>query len=230
MTIVAEVADGLKIVSDGVRSIRTIREAIEDAHAYLEAKHPDVREDVAALCAEMRKTAQAIAAATAIITHFRFQVGGDPNPAELSRFNDYLITNKGLAGHAEEQLHNLRGHCHVIRDRVASIEQRARRLSIGQVLGLTSREREKELAEALQAIYDDEMEYYRNVYSLKAALGTALGDIEDQLGPPGAMLVENIPAAARVLGEYAAEFGRLEAEANHAAFELQTTIDRKSVV
>lgn len=64
------------------------------------------------------------------------------------------------------------------------------------------------------------MEYYRNVYSLKAALEAALNDIEDQLGPPGAMLPENIPEAARVLGDYALEFGRSEAEA-----KLQTTID-----
>lgn len=131
-------------------TIPLLRAMNEDAHAYLQAKHPDVREDVAALCAELRKTAQAIAAASAIVTHFRFQVGPDPNPAELSPFNDYLIRNKGLAGHAEEQLHNLRRHCHVIRDRVSKIEQQARRPSIGQVLGPTSREREQELAEALQ--------------------------------------------------------------------------------
>lgn len=116
MSIVKEVADGIKLLADGIDNIRKIYGAIRDGKEYLETTHPDVKTDVAAMCVEMRKTLQAIATASSIITHFRFNVSSQAIQSEPSRFNDYLMQYKTQAMNVESQLDSLRGHCHKIRE------------------------------------------------------------------------------------------------------------------
>ncbi|MDP7600249.1 MAG: hypothetical protein QF605_02580, partial [Rhodospirillales bacterium] len=58
----------------------------------LKTKHPHVADDLIEMCEEMSKSSQALAAASSIITHFRFVIG-DTNAAEASRFNEHLVNH-----------------------------------------------------------------------------------------------------------------------------------------
>lgn len=69
-------ADAVTDVTDGIERIRTITTAVCDGEDYLMARRPQVRQKLAAICAEMQKLVTAVAAASANLTHFRFTVGG----------------------------------------------------------------------------------------------------------------------------------------------------------
>ncbi|MFX0197880.1 MAG: hypothetical protein ACFFCW_17295 [Candidatus Hodarchaeota archaeon] len=231
MSIVKEVADGIKLVADGIDNIRKIYDAIHDGKEYLETKHPDVKDDVAAMCIEMRKTLQAIATASSIITHFRFNVSGQAIESEPSRFNNYLIKYKTQAMNVESQLDSLRGHCHKIRDHAKKLEEKAKNAKLAGMLklfGLSSDQREQELSNALDNIYDDEMQFHSNVWNMRMVLERSLEDIGKKLGPPGAMDAKNVPTAAKALGEYAEHFSKLESDANYVALQLQGLVDELS--
>ena len=155
MTIVAEVTDGLRLVAEGIKNLRTIHSAIKDGRKYFESRHPDVKGDLAAMCVEMRKTLQAIATASAIITHFRFTVESSVSESEPARFNNHLMAHKAQAQNAEAQLDSLRGHCSVIRDHAQKLEGKSKKANLSGMLklfGLDSEKRENELAAALSRI------------------------------------------------------------------------------
>jgi len=54
MGVIKEVADALKDVADGIEHIRTVAKAVQDGRDYLKITHPEIRQDLAAMCAEMR--------------------------------------------------------------------------------------------------------------------------------------------------------------------------------
>ena len=231
MSIVKEVADGIKLVADGIGNIRKIYDAIHDGKEYLKTEHPDVKDDVAAMCIEMRKTLQAIATASSIITHFRFNVSTQEIESEPTRFNDYLIKYKFQAMNVESQLDSLRGHCHIIHDHVEKLEEKAKKAKLAGMLklfGLSSDRREQELSKALENIYDDEMQFHSNVWQMRMVLERSLDEIGTILGPPGTMDAKNVPTAAKTLGEYAEHFGKLESDANYEALRFQGLIDELS--
>lgn len=231
MSIVQEVADGIKLVAEGIDNIRKIHDAIRDGKEYLGAKHPKVKADVAAMCIEMRKTLQAIATASSIITHFRFNVSNQAIGSEPSRFNDYLMQYKAQAMNVESQLDSLRGHCHKIREHAQKLEEEAKNeklVGMLKLFGLNSDQRERELSGALGRVYDDEMQFHSNVWNMRMILERSLDDIGQRLGPPGAMDARNVPTAAKSLGEYAEYFSKLEAEANYTALQLQGLVDALS--
>lgn len=231
MTIVNEVADGIKLVAGGIENIRKIYSAIRDGKEYLENRHPDVKTDVVAMCIEMRKTLQAIATASSIITHFRFNVSSQAMLSEPSRFNDYLMQYKTQASNIESQLDSLRGHCHKIRQHAQGLEEKAKNAKLAGMLklfGLNSDQKERELSDALGRVYDDEMQFHSNVWNMRMILERSLDDIGQKLGPPGSMDATNVPIAAAALGEYAEQFSRLEAEANYTALQLQGLVDELS--
>jgi hypothetical protein len=125
--------------------------------------NPEIQKDLAAMCIELRNTSIAVAAASAILTHFRFTVVGSALDSEPARFNDHLIAHKEKAAKVSSSLQELRGHCHVIKHHVDKLRHRADSLNLGKVLllfGIDSAKREKELLAALQNIYDDEMQGY----------------------------------------------------------------------
>jgi hypothetical protein len=227
MGIVKDVVDSLKDVAEGIDHIRTVATAVRDGRDYLKLRHPDVRNDLVALCTEMRNTATAIAAASAVLTHFRFTVEGSSVDSEPSRFNDHLIAHKEQAAQVAKSLQTMRGHCHVIRQHADRLEAKASSLNLRMVLqlfGIDSAERDRQVAAALRQIYDEEMQGYRLVHRMSQALQLALKDVTEALGPPGAMLPSNVTTAARLLGEYGEAFGRLESSSNYVALELQQSI------
>jgi hypothetical protein len=228
VTIVAEVMDGMKLVSGGIQNIRTILSANEDGRDYLQSRHPNVKDDVIAMCKEMQKTTQAVAAASAIVTHFRFTVVGQAVEMEPARFNEHFMKHKAQAVAVTRQLNSLRGRCGIIRDHANNLNEEAKRanlMGLFKLFGFDSRERELQLVEALQRIYDDEMQYHSNVYAMGRTLQVTLDDIHSKLGPGGSMDPRNVPKAAQALGEYAELFSKLESDANYAALQLQETIN-----
>ncbi len=227
MAIIQEVRDAIAAVADNVEHIRTISEAVTNGKDYLKTTHSSVAGDLAAMCEEMGKSSQALAAASSIVTHFRFVIG-DGLAGEASRFNEHLVSHKAQAETVDRSLTSMRGHCSVIKDHADSIREHADPkglTSIAAALGLHSPKREKDLAAALQGIYDEEMQYHAGVYSMANAVKSALKAIQDALGPPGSINPQNVPKAAEVLGEYATAFARLEADCNYNVLQLQESIE-----
>jgi len=97
MSLLKEAAEAIKSVADGVEHIQKIAKAVRDGRDYLKLKHPEIRADLSGMCAEMRNTLTAIAAASAILTHFRFTVAGSAVDSEPRAFNDHLIAHKEKA-------------------------------------------------------------------------------------------------------------------------------------
>lgn len=105
MSVIKEVADAVKGVAEGVEHIRTVAKAVRDGKNYLRAREPQVRQELATMCAEMQKTATAVAAASAIVTHFRFTVAGSglagtgypPVPATLLQLSN-MNTKGSICG------------------------------------------------------------------------------------------------------------------------------------
>jgi hypothetical protein len=227
MAIIQEVRDAIAAVSESIDHIQTISDAIKEGTTYLKSAHPYVAEDLAKMCEEMRKSSQAIASASSIVTHFRFVIG-DGQSAEASRFNEHFVKHKMQADAVQQQLRSMRGHCSVIKEHANAIQDKAKPgvlTSISEALGLRSTQRERELADALQGIYDEEMEYHRGVYQMANAVQEALKAVHDELGPPGAIDPQHVPNAAATLGEYAVAFAELESRCNHNALILQASID-----
>ena len=227
MAIIKEVKDAIEAVAETVEHVRKISEAIKNGRDYLKTKHPHVASGLVVMCEEMRNSSQALAAASSIVTHFRFVIG-DALAAEASRFNEHLIDYKAQAETVAQRLDSMRGHCTVIEQHAKEIARNANPgglTSLAAVLGLYSPVRERELAAALQRIYDEEMNYHAGVFEMANAIKGALKAVQDKLGPPGVIDPGQVPAAAIVLGEYATAFGRLESNCNHNALQLQTSID-----
>ena len=227
MAIIKEVRDAIEAVAETVEHVRKISEAIKNGRDYLKTKHPHVASDLVVMCEEMRKSSQALAAASSIVTHFRFVIG-DALAAEAARFNEHLVDHKAQAEMVEQQLNSMRGHCTAIKQHAEAIAQKAEPgglTSLATALGLHSPAREWELATALQGIYDEEMQYHAGVFEMANAIKAALKAVQDELGPAGMIDPSQVPAAGIVLGEYATAFEKLESNCNYNALQLQTSID-----
>jgi hypothetical protein len=228
MSIVKEAAEALKAVAEGIEHIRTVAKAVSDGKDYLKLKHPEIKNDLVLMCAEMENTCIGVAAASAILTHFKFTVAGSAVDSEPVRFNQHLVDHKEKAAHVTSSLHSLRGHCHVIEHHVEELRKRAGSLNLDHLLllfGIDSTERDQRVEAALQNIYNEEMQAYQLVTELSKALRLALDDVSNALGPKGMMLPANVPVAAALLGEYADAFGALESLSNYIALDLQQSID-----
>jgi hypothetical protein len=225
--IISEVKDAIEAVAQTVEHVRKISEAIKSGRDYLKTKHPHLATDLITMCEEMRKSSQAVAAASSIVTHFRF-VMGDALAAEASRFNEHLVDHKAQAETVEQRLNSMRGHCSIIKQHAKKIAENASPsglTSLAAALGLHSTAREQELATALEGIYDEEMQYHAGVFQMANAIKAALKAVQDTLGPPGVIDPRQVRPAAIVLGEYATAFERLETNCNYNALQLQASID-----
>lgn len=227
MAIVSEVLNAVKEVAEGIENIRKISEAVRDGRDYLMSTHADVASELAAMCEEMKKSLMALASASSIVTHFRFVLGDNPS-GEAARFNNHLLNHKAKAEGVRQQLESMRGHCHIIKthaDRIQSQAEARGLRSIYAFLGLHSEQKEKELADALQEIYNDEMDFYRTIQAMEQAVQSTLTAVQVALGPPGTIDPSLIPQAASVLGEHVPLFSDLETKANFYTLELQSSID-----
>lgn len=225
MTIVKEVSDAIDLITRNINNIRTLVEACQDGGKFLKAKHPDVRDDLGAMCHEMQKTLHAIAAASAIVTHFRFTVATHAMHTEPARFNDYLMQHKSQALEVRDQLESMRGHCHIIHQHADRMKEKAGSRGLFSLIGIDSRARADELQAALEEIYNDEIAYHMTMSAMSEAVHRALDAVQDSLGPAGAMDPTNVPDAAEVLGAHADAFAGLESTCNYEARRIQRVLD-----
>ena len=176
MAIVGDVRDELAALAETIGHIRTIAEAVETGRDYVIAKHPQVAEDLAVLCTEMKKSALALALASTIVTNFNFVIG-EEQAGSARDFNRALLEHKAKAKLADQAIESMRGHCSVIKEHAEAIGRQAGSgglMAFASFLGLHSSKREEEIAQALHSVYDEEMEYHAGVNVMADAIRIAL--------------------------------------------------------
>jgi hypothetical protein len=225
--VVDDVVTTANLIAEGIQNIRTIREAINDGHTYIEYKHRAIKDDLISLCEEMTKSLQAIAGASAIITNFRFSVAGSEMEKDASRFNNHLVKHKLLAKNVDKRLDKLRGSCFRIREDESSLINEATlwHIKLSELIGLRSEERERDLIKALDNIFEADTNFLLGVRDMQRIISEALDAVQMELGPPGMMFPENVPKAAEVLGNYAQLFAKIESEAEFEAWCLKELVD-----
>lgn len=211
--------DRLGVVEAGIAGIQTAAAAIDQSKGYIAQSHPHVKADLAAMCAEMSKTLNAVAVALSIVPHLRASVALAPQ--DDRHLAEQLDRHLEHAHTVETPLNALRGRCGVIRDHADRIEAGAdgtgwRKLT--ELLSFKSDKFEKDIAEALNSVYDDEMQFHHNVYGLRDALESALSAVKEMFDSRGP------DAARKLLVEYADRFNAVQVDANFTAIELQETI------
>lgn len=224
---VKDVVDGLKLVADGLESVKTIADAVKSGRAYLKAKHPEVQSDLRAMLAELGKSPVLITKASAVLTSFSFAMAADVRGTELVRFNNYFIQSKVEAQLLRDQVEELRTHCSKIREHSLNISGSATVIGFAKffgLLGLNSPERELELGERLDKLANEDFAVANSGEEMLTCLERSLEDVHNALGSGGSMYPENIPAASALLHEYRLEFEKSEARAAEAVKEIRELV------
>lgn len=223
-----DILDGLKLVAEGIKNVRTIAEAVKDGEAYVRVNHPDVQVTLRALLAELEKSLMLVKQASAVLTNFRFAVATDGQGAELARFNNYFIKAKTDEEYLRKSVEDLRTHCSKVRAEASKIAGGATAPAFVKLfgfLGLHSADREKELAEKLDKLAYEDFAVANSAQRMLDCLTGALKDVQDALGPGGAMYSQHVPAAAALLGQYGPAFSDMEDLAADGVRELRSVIE-----
>lgn len=224
---VKDVIDGLKLVKDGIDSVKSITEAVKSGLGYLKTKHPEVESDLRAMVVELGKSMDVIKQASGVLTHFRFAISTDVKGSELARFNDYFIQSKANAQYLRNHIDDLRSHCTKIREHGKKIGDSADDDAFTKVftlLGLNSPKKEKELGEKLAKLAWEDNTVANSAEEMLHCLDTALKDVQNALGDGGAMYPEKVPNAAALLAEYGSEFESMEEQAAEAVKEIREVV------
>src|SRR5215471_517228 len=223
-----DILDGLKLVAEGVKSVRTIAEAVKDGDAYVRVHHADVQVTLRALLGELEKSLMLVKQSSAVLTNFRFAVATDGHSAELARFNDYFIKAKADEQYLRKNVEDLRTHCSKVRTHAATIAGGSGAPAFVKLfgfLGLRSADREQELAEKLDKLAYEDFAVANSAQRMLDCLTSALKDVQDALGTGGAMYPQNVPAAAALLGQYGPAFSDMEELASDGIRELRSVIE-----
>ncbi len=223
-----DILDGLKLVAEGIKNVRTIAEAIKDGEAYVRVQHPDVQVTLRALLAELEKNLIVVKQASAVVTNFRFAIDTSGQSTELARFNDYFIKAKSDEEYLRKNIEDLRTHCSKVRVHASKIAGGATAPAFVKLfgfLGLKSAEREKELAEKLDKLAYEDFAVANSAQKMLECLTAALKDVQDALGTGGAMYPQNVPAAAALLGKLGPAFTDMEELASDGVRELRSVIE-----
>lgn len=222
---IKDILDGLKLVSEGIRNVKSILDAVNTGANYLKAKHPDVQGDVRNLVTELGKSIAVIKQASAVLTNFRFAIATDGHGKELARFNDYFIKSKAEAQFLRDHIEDLRTHCSKVRDHARQIGAGCKSdgfLALFAIaLNLRDPQREQELSQKLDRLAFEDFEVANAAHRMVMSLEQALMLVQDALGTGGAMYPQNIPAAAEILGTIGPAFVQIEQEATQALQNVQ---------
>jgi hypothetical protein len=223
-----EVRQGLRLAGGSILNINKLTDAIREGAPLIETRYPDAKSDVIAMCQEMRKTLTAIATASSIMTYFESTIASSTSQVTPPDFGDRLAHHKEDAVGISKQLRALRGSCSIIEKHAKELSRKANSAKLGnlfRLFGVDSVNRQLELTEALERIYDEEMQYHSNVVNLGGTLRHALEDVERELSSAGTFTTESSSRAVALLGEYAVAFAEIENSANYGALKLQKAID-----
>ena len=109
--VIAEVADLLKLVADGIGNVRSIVDAARDGYTSLTKNHPNAQTDLANLLDEIGKLTEYLADASSIVTSFAFTVSETELGRQPDRFNDLLRKRQaGVLARFDAQLGATRAH------------------------------------------------------------------------------------------------------------------------
>jgi hypothetical protein len=222
-----DVVDGLNLVADGIKSVKTIADAVNNGRDYLKAKHPEIQSDLQAMVGELGKSLFVIKQASAVLTNFRFAIAVDTQGTELARFNGYFIKSKTEAQHLRDHIDDLRTHCSKVREHASRISGPATAIGFAKIftlLGLNSPKREKELGERLDKLAYEDFALANSAERMLKCLEDALRDVQNALGDGGSMFPQNVPQAAALLAEYGPEFEKMEERASEAVKDTRDLV------
>jgi len=221
------IIDGLKLVADGIESVKTIAEAVKSGKDYLKTNHPEIRSDLRAMVGELGRSLFVIKRASAVLTNFRFAISTDVKGSELARFNDYFIQSKAEAQLLCDHIEDLRTHCSKIREQAGKISGAANATGFQKIfalLGLNSPAREQQLGQQLENLSYEDFAVANSAEMMLHCLEEALKEVQNALGVGGSMLPENIPEACTVLAEYGPEFEKMEERAAKAIKDIRKLV------
>ena len=222
-----DVIDGLKLVADGINSVKTIAEAVRSGRDYLSTNHPGVQVEVRALIEELGRSMQLIKRASAVMTNFRFAITADTGARELARFNDYFINAKTETHLLRDHIDDLGTHCSRVREHGIKITGSATADGFAKLfafVGLRSPEREKQLGERLDKLAYEDFALANSAEKIMDCLELALREVQDALGTGGAMYPERVPIAADLLVQYGPMFLDMEERAAEATKVIRALV------
>jgi hypothetical protein len=220
-----QIRSGLSRVLDGVGRMATFELALRDGHRQISSDYPLVRENLAVIATEMRNTLQAIAMSASLVTHLRSVITDDPQILnDSAQFAACIDEHARHVVQLEYQLAKLRGHCHVIRDHALAIEAKIPSGigSVARFLSIHSRVSEADIADALASIYQDEMDFYDDIYGLQSTLDVVFASLDGDGRAASGQL--DVGVVDRLVGVYGDAFAKLESRANFAGLELQELV------
>ena len=227
MTVIAEVSDLLKTVADGISNVRTVVEAARDGEEFLRTNYPDAEKDLADLLDEIGKLTEYLADASSIITGFAFTVTGSDVDRQPRAFAKLLVQRQAVFARFNTQLEATRTHCRRIADYGSALQQKAEKRGLHNLFGLLNAgsEQARRMSHFFSRVWTDDQALLGEFESMSEAVRRALDDVKAALGPPGQMLVENVPAAAALLGEYSTAFVPIQLEADEVNRELHALVN-----
>jgi hypothetical protein len=210
MSIVKDVADLLKLLTDVVDNTRSIIKAINDGKEFLARKFPDARKDFAQLLIQMETTVGGLAKVTDVVQGFRFSVGSQSTQErDLTRFNKHVIKHNGKVRKLRTHIRKLKADCgkiRQIRDDLTSQKRGSSWSRMFALIGLQSGRKRDELAATMSEFYADDQRMIELIESTMNLAQAALKDVDKSLGPAGHAYAINVPVAAKMLGLYADMF------------------------
>jgi uncharacterized protein YoxC len=225
MSIIKDISDTVEIVAKSVKNIQEISKAVKTGVGYLKIKHPEVKDDLKAMCIELQKTCDAISKSSSVITHFKFNGSPQAIQSEPTRFNEHYKEYKLNSTYAQNVILELKGSCFKIKQHIGKYEEPSTGKSIFTFLGMHDQEKEDKLFEAVQRIYNDELDFINIVHHLGKAITESINHISKSMEHNNMMDYTLVPVAASLLNAYATQFLNLELSALEAKEELANLID-----
>ena len=226
MSTFEDVADALDMLTKSIDNVQKLATSVKSGVNYVKQAHPEARSDLIAMNQEMVNTLDALAVASSVVTRFGFTVEGEDVGKQPSRFNDYYQTMVVEENALVHQIETLRGHCHLIRDHANALSALASKKglhSLFNLLGISSSEKEAELASRLQEIYNQELEIYLTVNKMSWAVKQAMENVQSELGGT-VMSPANVPKAASLLQKYRVRFNEFQSECLATSGDLKMLI------
>ena len=219
MSIVKEIADAIELLAGVVKNTQSIVNAVDDGKEYLARNHPDAAKDFEQLLDQMQVAVVGLAAATAVVTDFRFTIGSEyARERDLAQFNKYVVKQGVKIQKLRGQIRNLKGDCEKIRVLWESLNKRRTKdeswSSMFGLLGMRRSNRREELARSISRFYANDQEMIRAIEMILELAEKALKDVVSSLGKPGRQHPFNVPIAAQMLGVYSSAFEEPQKQLN----------------
>ena len=208
MSVIGEIRDAVAMLSDGVRQMRTLVEALNDGRLYLQSKHPDAQPDLARLLRQMNVTITGLISAAETITSIDFTLDGPARATAPAEFNKELRKANAKRARHENNLSQLHGSCTRMEEISQRLDARANNKPWWALLGDKGGQQAETLATTFAQLFFWDEQMVEQARQVLAASQQALEEVRATLqARPGVagMSIENVDAAAKVLWSQQAE-------------------------